>query len=227
MPEDPSLNTAAGPAAATHNWVGPVGAYTADLVFQGFGWVAYLIPMLLLVVGTRWLMVRPFAAPKTKAVGAGLLVISLSALLELFPYTPAVRGLIHGSGMLGYVAAAGLIHTFNRLGRRHRCRHGVSVFVISGHSLFLFLGGRIFESALAGAGGTRGGAVEDVAGSPRGGRRGAPPAPRRSHAIARQDAGHLAEGGRERKPLPSVTKTHQPAPPEPQAPQRNPPLRAS
>ena len=70
----------------------------------------------LLVVGTRLLLVRPFAAPKTKAFGAGLLVISLSALLELFPYTPAVRGLIHGSGMLGYLAAAGLIHTFNRVG---------------------------------------------------------------------------------------------------------------
>jgi len=115
-PEDPSLNTAAAAGATTHNWVGPVGAYTADLVFQGFGWVAYLIPMLLLVVGARWLMVRPFAAPKTKAVGAGLLVISMSALLEMFPYTPAVRGLIRGSGMLGYLAAAGLIHTFNQLG---------------------------------------------------------------------------------------------------------------
>ncbi len=115
-PEDPSLNTAAAPGATTHNWVGPVGAYTADLLFQGFGWVAYLIPMLLLVVGSRWLLVRPFATPKTKAVGAGLLVTSLSALLELFPYTPAVRGLIRGSGMLGYLTAVGLIHTFNQLG---------------------------------------------------------------------------------------------------------------
>ena len=115
-PADPSLNTAAPAGAATQNWVGPVGAYTADMLFQGFGWVAYLIPALLLVMGARWLMVRPFAAPKTKAVGAGLLVISMSALLEMFPYTPAVRGLIHGSGMLGYFAAAGLVHTFNHLG---------------------------------------------------------------------------------------------------------------
>ena len=116
MPEDPSLNTATAAGTTTRNWIGPVGAYTADLLFQGFGWVAYLIPMVMLVVGTRLLLVRPFDAPKTKAVGAGLLVTSLSALLELFPYTPAVRGLIHGSGMLGYLAAAGLIHTFNRVG---------------------------------------------------------------------------------------------------------------
>ena len=116
MPEDSSLNTATAAGATPRNWIGPVGAYTADLLFQGFGWVAYLIPMVMLVVGTRLLLVRPFDAPKTKAVGAGLLVTSLSALLELFPYTPAVRGLIHGSGMLGYLAAAGLIHTFNRVG---------------------------------------------------------------------------------------------------------------
>ena len=116
VPSDPSLNTAAAPGTATQNWVGPVGAYAADLLVQGFGWVAYLIPMLLLVVGARLLLVRPFAAPRTKAVGAGLLVTSLSALLELFPYTPAVRGLMRGSGMLGYLSAAGLVHTFNHVG---------------------------------------------------------------------------------------------------------------
>ena len=116
LPEDPSLDTSAGLGAATQNWVGPVGAYIADLLFQGLGWVAYLVPVLLLVVGSRLLLVRPFATPKTKALGAALLVTSMSALLELFPYTPNVRGLIRGSGMLGYLAAAGLVHTFNHLG---------------------------------------------------------------------------------------------------------------
>jgi S-DNA-T family DNA segregation ATPase FtsK/SpoIIIE len=116
LPEDPSLNTATPAGTLPQNWIGPVGAYTADLLFQGLGWVAYLIPMVLLVVGARLLLVRPFAAPKTKAVGAVLLVTSLGALIELFPYTPAVRGLVHGSGLLGYLAAAGLVHTFNRVG---------------------------------------------------------------------------------------------------------------
>ena len=36
--------------------------------------MAYLIPVLLLVVGSRLLLVRPFATPKTKALGAALLV---------------------------------------------------------------------------------------------------------------------------------------------------------
>jgi len=116
LPNDPSFNTALAPGTTAHNWIGPVGAYTADALFQTLGWVAYLLPLALLVVGTRWLLAKPFESPGSKALGAGLLAISLAALLELFPYTPAVRGLIRGSGLLGYLAAAGLIHTFNRLG---------------------------------------------------------------------------------------------------------------
>ncbi len=115
-PQDPSFNTAVAVGAAPQNWIGLVGAYTADAVFQIFGWVAYLIPLGLLVAGTRWLLVQPFQAPATKALGAALLITSLGALLELFPYTPALRGVIRGSGLLGYLAARGLIQTFNHVG---------------------------------------------------------------------------------------------------------------
>jgi DNA segregation ATPase FtsK/SpoIIIE, S-DNA-T family len=116
LPEDPSLNTAVAAGTLPHNWIGPVGAYAADGLFQIFGWVAFLLPLALLVVGARWLLVRPFDAPRTKLLGAAMLVLSLDALLELFPYTPAVHGVLRGGGLVGFLTAAGLIHTFNRLG---------------------------------------------------------------------------------------------------------------
>ena len=116
LPEDPSLNTAVATGTLPHNWIGPAGALVADGLFQFFGWVAFLLPLALLVVGTRWLLVRPFDAPRTKMLGAAMLLVSLGALMELFPYTPAIRGVLRGSGLLGYLAAAGLIHTFNRVG---------------------------------------------------------------------------------------------------------------
>jgi len=116
LPEDPSLNTAVPAGTLPHNWIGPSGALVADALFQVFGWVAYLLPLALLVVGARWLLVRPFAAPGTKMLGAGMMVSSLGALLKLFPYTPAIHGVIRGGGLLGYLAAAALVHTFNRLG---------------------------------------------------------------------------------------------------------------
>ena len=116
LPADPSLNTAVAAGSLPHNWIGPAGAFVADALFQGFGWVAYLIPLALLVVGTRWLMVQPFRAPRTKALGAGTLVLSFGALLEIFPYTPTIHGALRGSGLLGYLTAAALIHIFNRVG---------------------------------------------------------------------------------------------------------------
>jgi S-DNA-T family DNA segregation ATPase FtsK/SpoIIIE len=116
LPEDPSLNTAVATGTLPHNWIGPAGALVADGLFQVFGWVAYLLPLALLVVGARWLWAKPFDAPRTKMLGAVMLLVSLGALLELFPYTPAIHGVLRGGGLLGYLAAAGLIHTFNRLG---------------------------------------------------------------------------------------------------------------
>src|SRR5579864_5781995 len=56
---DPSLNTSTSQAQPIHNWVGPAGSFTADLLFQAFGWAAYLIPFTLFVVGIRLLMVHP------------------------------------------------------------------------------------------------------------------------------------------------------------------------
>ena len=96
------------------NWIGPTGAYLADGLFQAFGWVAFMFPLSFLVVGIRQLLIRPFDFPRTKAVGLVLLGGSLAALLELFPYTPAIKGIIHGSGLAGYLLAAGLVHIVNR-----------------------------------------------------------------------------------------------------------------
>jgi S-DNA-T family DNA segregation ATPase FtsK/SpoIIIE len=115
-PEDPSLNTAVATGSLPHNWIGPAGAMVADGLFQVLGWVAYLLPLALLAMGARWLLAKPFEAPRTKMVGVGMLVVSLGALLELFPYTPALGGVLRGGGLLGYLTAAGLIHAFNRLG---------------------------------------------------------------------------------------------------------------
>ncbi len=116
IPQDPSLNTSTAEGVSVRNWVGPAGSFTADVLFQAFGWVAYLIPLTLFVVGLRLLMVRAFEAPWTKAAGVVLLAGSLAALLEFFPYTPAIRGLIRGSGIVGYLLAAGLVHLLNRVG---------------------------------------------------------------------------------------------------------------
>ncbi len=116
LPQDPSLNTVTPPGIMPHNWIGPAGAYLADGLLQIFGWVAYLLPLVLLVVGGRLLVAKLFEAPRTKMVGAAMLLLSLGALLELFPYTPSIHGILRGGGLLGFLTATGLTHVLNPLG---------------------------------------------------------------------------------------------------------------
>ncbi len=130
-PEDPSLNTVVATGTIPHNWIGPAGAYVADALFQIFGWVAFLLPVALLAVGIRWLLMKPFDAPRTKLAGAGLLIVSLGALLELFPYTPTLRGVMRGGGLMGYLTATALIHVFSQVGA------GIVAITVFFTSLFL------------------------------------------------------------------------------------------
>jgi S-DNA-T family DNA segregation ATPase FtsK/SpoIIIE len=115
-PGDPSLDTSASSWSAIHNLIGRCGAYLADALLQALGWTAYAIPFALLLVGARRMLNRPFAAPRTKAVGAVLLVASLAALLDLAPMAPPVAGLIRAGGLTGYLLRVGLVDAFNQLG---------------------------------------------------------------------------------------------------------------
>ena len=56
FPRDASFNVSAQPSdvAVTNNWMGPVGANASDLLFQVFGFAAFLLPAAVLVIGWRW-----------------------------------------------------------------------------------------------------------------------------------------------------------------------------
>ena len=59
-PRDAAFNVS-GPAADDHparNWIGPVGAYTSDLLFQVFGFAAFLLPVALGMLGWKWIRSR-------------------------------------------------------------------------------------------------------------------------------------------------------------------------
>ena len=116
LPRDPSFHSTGPAGVAIHNWIGLVGAYGADLLFQGFGWVAGLLPLAFFVAGAFLLTDRPILAPYFKLAGVVLMLGSVAALLELFPYTPRVGGLIRGGGLLGYLLTLALVRIFNQAG---------------------------------------------------------------------------------------------------------------
>jgi len=120
-PLDPSLNTAApaladdsfAPDSGAQNWVGLVGAYTADLLWQALGYAALLLPLTAFLLAWKWFRSRPVESPKAKLIAALLLGFSFSALLGLLPALPRIHGLIPASGLLGILLASGLVAVVN------------------------------------------------------------------------------------------------------------------
>src|SRR5690348_5570006 len=116
FPSDPSFDTSGSAPGGIHNWIGLIGAYGADVLGQLLGWAAYLVPLALFFSGSRLIWRKSLEAPRTKVFGLLLLILSLGALLQLFPYTPRLSGLIQGSGLIGYLVAVGLISLLNPMG---------------------------------------------------------------------------------------------------------------
>ncbi len=116
-PMDPSLNVAA-PSLEGHparNWIGPVGAYASDALFQLLGYPALLLPVGLLVFGWRWLRSREIPFPIAKVCGFVLLALSIASLAALIGL-PEVRGAVPAGGMIGAVLADALLAAFNPVG---------------------------------------------------------------------------------------------------------------
>ena len=116
-PHDPSFNVATDVVEAhgARNWIGPVGAYGADLLFQGFGYAAFLLPVGIFALGMRWFRTETVESPLVKIIGYTLLVLMVPCLLTLW-HMPDVRGAIPPGGLLGNLMAAGLHAAFNTVG---------------------------------------------------------------------------------------------------------------
>jgi DNA segregation ATPase FtsK/SpoIIIE, S-DNA-T family len=117
-PHDVSLNVSAAPGengVMTRNWIGPVGAYCADLIFQVFGFAAFLLPVAILVLGWRWFRSRTIDSQTATVAGYVLMLLSLPALLCLWNL-PGIRGAVPPGGLLGSVISSELRSGFNMWG---------------------------------------------------------------------------------------------------------------
>jgi S-DNA-T family DNA segregation ATPase FtsK/SpoIIIE len=116
-PADASFSVSASSAneAPPHNLIGPVGAYSADLMFQALGYSAFLLPLAALWLGLKWFRSKQVESQKAMLFGYGLLLLSLPPLLALVPF-PDVRGALPAGGMLGTLLASALLAGFNRAG---------------------------------------------------------------------------------------------------------------
>ena len=83
-PHDEAFNvSAAAPMAPARNWIGPVGAYGADLLFQMLGFAAFCCRWRFAMLGWRWFRSRATGSHTATLIGYGLLLLSLPSLLSL------------------------------------------------------------------------------------------------------------------------------------------------
>src|SRR6202051_5107255 len=116
-PEDVALNVSAPPADGplARNWIGPVGAYGADLLFQVLGFAAFLLPLAMGMLGWRWFRSRATDSQTATLIGYALLLLALPSLLSLWHF-PEIRGAVPPGGLLGSLVSNGLLTGFNLWG---------------------------------------------------------------------------------------------------------------
>jgi S-DNA-T family DNA segregation ATPase FtsK/SpoIIIE len=117
-PLDPSWNSASvlTGAHAARNWIGVVGAYTADMLLQFLGVGAFLLVVFPAMLGARWFRSSQVQSPLAKSLGGIWLVMFVPAMLALLPGHLRWMRVIPVEGLLGRVIGDVLIHYLNLVG---------------------------------------------------------------------------------------------------------------
>jgi len=117
-PLDPSWNSASvlTGSHAARNWIGVVGAFTADMMLQFFGIGAFLLVIFPVMLGARWFRSMKVQSPLAKSLGGIWLVMFVPAMLALLPVQFRWQHVIPVEGLLGRVVGDVLIHYLNVVG---------------------------------------------------------------------------------------------------------------
>ena len=117
-PLDPSWNSASvlTGSHAARNWIGVVGAFTADMMLKFFGIGAFLLVIFPTMLGVRWFRSMKVQSPLAKSLGGIWLVMFVPAMLALLPGHLRWMHVIPIEGLLGRVIGDVLIHYLNLVG---------------------------------------------------------------------------------------------------------------
>jgi DNA segregation ATPase FtsK/SpoIIIE, S-DNA-T family len=115
-PDDPSFNISQNPqfAGKATNFVGVVGAYSADIFFQAWGYSAFLLPIFLGIYAFYWLASWPVQNFTIRFTGMVLLTATTATTLGMIPLQ--FRSHVIPGGLFGKVLADALQSSFNRAG---------------------------------------------------------------------------------------------------------------
>src|SRR5262245_21845162 len=115
-PDDPSFNISQNAKfiGKPTNFVGVVGAYSADMVLQTWGYSAFLIPIFLGIYAFYWLASWPVQNFAVRL--AGMICLTATTSTALGMSTLRVRDHVLAGGLFGKMPADTLQASFNRGG---------------------------------------------------------------------------------------------------------------
>ncbi len=130
-PRDPAPFFKAGAEGPARNFIGPFGAFLAEMLIpQLFGLASLLLPLVLGLLGWKLFWCRPIDAPYTKTVGNVVLLLSLAGLLSLAVGTVSFEGEpVRAGGAVGEIVSGLLVADFSRTG----------AYILSATALFVAL----------------------------------------------------------------------------------------
>ena len=112
---DPSLNM---DSSSVHhsNYVGKIGAWSSDVLFQILGWAAFCLPIPLFLAGYKRMRGRAWVEPFLKFFGVSCLIVSFSTILALL--APVSSGTVNYTpgGIVGILLSDRLVLLLNRPG---------------------------------------------------------------------------------------------------------------
>jgi len=114
-PFDPSWNTATA-AAKPLNLMGRTGAALADILLQAFGFAAYAVPVLTLLLGWNWVRSAPIHTPWAKLTGSAMLVSASCAAFGFATTWRPIADSLPAGGVVGGILADTLMASMNLTG---------------------------------------------------------------------------------------------------------------
>jgi DNA segregation ATPase FtsK/SpoIIIE, S-DNA-T family len=106
-PDDRSLISTGGGSPSTRNWVGVVGANIAAIFLSSFGWTAYLIPILIVLIAWRVYQSNTLIPRASRVAGFVFFAISLSGLISLIGGYGAIVGDATAQGTAHFIGPIG------------------------------------------------------------------------------------------------------------------------
>ncbi len=114
-PDDASWNTVSGGERA-RNLIGPAGAHLADLFFQTFGLVSFVLPVGLVLLAWKWVRSRQLDTAPARIGGSILLLMSGCTACGLWTGWKLFGGSVSAGGTVGALLADYLTTAFNVTG---------------------------------------------------------------------------------------------------------------